>query len=47
MEVLMGVGVLGGVLGLILKAARDKQELESLRVLVEGKREGINRRKAR
>ena len=42
----------GAVLGLILKAARDntrrdKQELESLRVLVEGKREGINRRKAR
>ena len=52
MEVFMGVVLLGGVLGLILKAARDntrrdEQELESLRVLVEGKREGINRRKAR
>lgn len=52
MEVFMGVVVLGGVLGLILKAARDNtrrdnQELETLRVLVEGKREGINRRKAR
>ena len=51
MEVLIGVVVLGGVIGLVLKAARDntrrdQQELESLRVLVEGKREGINRRKA-
>lgn len=51
MEVLIGVIVLGGVIGLILNRARnntrrDQQALESLRVLVEGKREGINRRKA-
>ncbi|MBA2366123.1 MAG: hypothetical protein ACR2I4_11235 [Actinomycetota bacterium] len=51
MEVLIGVLVLSGVIGLILEAARvntrrDQQELESLRVLVERKREGINGRKA-
>lgn len=49
MEVPIGVIVLSGVIGLILKGARDstrrdQQALDSLRVLVEGKREGINRR---
>ncbi len=51
MEVLIGVIVLGGVVGLILKwaranARRDQQTLESLRVVVEGKREAKSRRKA-
>lgn len=51
MEVLIGLIVLGGIIGLILKwardnARRDQQALESLRVLVESKQDEINRRKA-
>jgi len=51
MEVLIGVIAFGGVIGLILKSARDnarrsQQALESLRVLVEGKRDEISQRKA-
>ena len=51
MEVLLGVIVLGGVIGLILKWARDnawreQQALESLRDLVEGKQEETSGRKA-
>ena len=51
MEVLIGVIALGGVIGLILKwardnARRDQQAIESLRDLVEGKQEEISRRKA-
>lgn len=51
MEVFVGLIVLGGVIGLILKwardhARRDQQVLESLRVLVESKQDEINRRKA-
>jgi hypothetical protein len=52
MEVLIGLIVLGGVIGLILKWARDsarreQQALKSLRVLVEGKKQEISGRKAR
>lgn len=51
MEVLIGLIVLSGVIGLILKwargnARRDQQALQSLRVLVEGKKEEISGRKA-
>ncbi len=51
MEIFIGVIVLSGVVVLILKwardnARRDQQTLESLRVVVEGKREEISRRKA-
>lgn len=50
MEVLIGLSILTGTIGLILKwargnARRDQQALESLRVLVEGKREEIGQRK--
>jgi hypothetical protein len=51
MEVVIGLIVLSGVIGLILKWARhnsrrEQQVLESLRVLVERKNEEISRRKA-
>lgn len=51
MEVLIGLIVLSEVIGLILKwvrdnARREQQALKSLRVLVEGKKQEIGRRKA-
>lgn len=51
MDVLIGLIALGGVIGLIVKwarddARRDRQALESLRVIVEAKKEEISGRKA-
>jgi hypothetical protein len=51
MDILVAVIVLGGVIGLIVKwardnARRDQEALESLRDLVEGKEEEIRRRNA-
>lgn len=51
MEVPIGLIVMGGVVGLILKRGRgnarsDQQALESLRVLVEGKKHEARGRKA-